>query len=244
MRVNIDNLHYSANGKAILSHIALAIESGAKVGILGPNGSGKTTLLKLLAGLLKPHQGQIRFADTPINKFSAKQMATQVGLMGQHAIAECQLLGKEIVLLGQLFGSDLERFKQITEQTQVVDLLDSPFNQLSGGEQQRIMLAQLLYQTPKLLLLDEPSNHLDIKHIWGLMAQVMRSPQTVLATFHCFNTAAEFCDQLILIQDGQILIHDTVDQVLTPQWLKQVFAIDADIHTKKNGRLSVLVNHA
>lgn len=242
MHVDVRNLGYQVGKHALLSGISLSIESGKKIGLLGPNGSGKTTLLKLIAGLIQPSQGQIAFNTTPSVDIKRKEMAQIIGLMAQHSLAECPLLVKDIVLLGQLFGRDHKLFKQVVSSTQIDTLLEQTFYQLSGGEQQRVMLAQLLYQNPNILLLDEPANHLDMHHIWQLMSQVSDCCKTVITSFHCFNSAAQFCDELVLLKNGNIHTHGNVEQVLTPKNLHAVFGIETEIVTKKNGRIAVLVN--
>jgi iron complex transport system ATP-binding protein len=231
------------NGTAnILSDINLDIPKGSFTGIIGPNGSGKTTLLKCLVKLLPATSGRITLAGQDPAVLSTREIARLVGIVPQKWEASFPFTAGELVLMGRF--PYLKRFRpecaldyQITAEamslTQTLHLKERPVTELSGGELQRVIIAQALAQTPRILLLDEPTAALDIHHQLEIL-EVIKTllkirPLTVVAVMHDLNLASHYCDQLVLLRHGSIFAAGAPETVLTEAGLEQVYGTKARI---------------
>lgn len=235
MHIEICNLSYHYRAHTVIDNLNLQVSSGAKVGLLGPNGCGKTTLLKLIAGLIKPSTGEIYIDNTPLALYKRSALASEVGLMMQHAPASLELTVKQVVALGRMRQTCSQALQQVLQDNDLSDIAHFSYNQLSGGQHQRVMFAQLQYQNPRVNLLDEPANHLDINHTYQVLTKVKQQTNTSIASYHCFNLAATFCEQLVLMKQGQILVTGDVEEVLTPYWIKQAYEVDVEILRNSRG---------
>jgi iron complex transport system ATP-binding protein len=235
MQINIENLSYQYRKNKVLDGISLQIPAQGKVGLLGPNGCGKTTLLKLLCGLIKPNAGKIEFNGVSLCRHSRDQLASNVGLMMQHAPTSLDLTVEQVVALGRIRHRCHDTLSSILQQNSLANFAQVRYCQLSGGERQRVMFAQLHYQNPRLMLLDEPANHLDINHCYQMLNKVSSVENTSIASYHCFNLAAVFCDHLVLMYQGKILVSGDVEEVLQPHWLKQAYGVDVEILRNSQG---------
>lgn len=215
----------------VLGPLSLQLKAGKLYGLLGANGAGKSTLLQLLAGLKKPDRGEITLMQQPLSAYSANARARLLAFLSQQQ-APTEMTVRQLLQLGLLphkalwqrdNQSDRENIQRILVETGLCQQADTLLSHLSGGEQQRAHLARVLVQQARLLLLDEPVNHLDIRFQHQLLATLRRSGLCVLASFHDINLAAAYCDELILLQQGQLLAAGAPEQVLQPELLQQVF---------------------
>ena len=211
----IDHLYFSYAGKPILQGIHLQIEEGSFTVFLGPNGSGKTTLLKLIAGILEPTSGRITVYGEGLNEMPLRKRARQVGYLAQQQQIIFPFLTEDVVLTGRAGGirfqpktEDIDAAVQAMKDVGISHLLHKPFTELSGGEQQLVMIARVVAQNPKLLLLDEPTSHLDLHY----QARVLRFIQewkanghTVAAVLHDPNHALITADRIVLLKQGRIV---------------------------------------
>ena len=215
---NVQGLTFAYDKAAILEDLHLEIGKGVFLGIIGPNGSGKSTLLRLLSKALAPLGGVIEFKGTFLDRWQRAELAKQLAVMGQESPQGLDLTASQVVLLGRAphqsrFGSESSRDLQVVEEcmriTHTWDYAFRPFYQLSGGEQQRVMLARALAQEPEVLLLDEPTAHLDLNYqleFFSLIKYlVAQGKLTAIAVLHDLNLAASFCDQLVLLSEGSVL---------------------------------------
>ncbi|MHB9155460.1 MAG: ABC transporter ATP-binding protein [Endomicrobiales bacterium] len=222
--------------KSVLHDVSFGVGEGDFVGIIGPNGAGKTTLFRLMTGLMKPWQGDVLFRGQNIGKIARRELACQMATMPQISEAAIPFPVGEFVLMGRYphrrkFDPpslhDREAVESALELTGVRDLRARMLHELSGGERQRVILAQALAQEPKVLLLDEPTAHLDIGHqieILDLIRKLNRSRKiTVITILHDLNLAGEYCGNLILLKEGAIHSRGTSRDVLTYQNIEQVF---------------------
>jgi iron complex transport system ATP-binding protein len=244
---------YRLTAPRVVDGVSMAVARGDLVGILGPNGSGKTTLLKLLAGTLKPLAGSVRLDGQPLATRSRRELARRIAFVPQETFAPFDFTVLDIVLMGRfphlgtfaLEGpADLAIARQALEATGTGAFESRSFGTLSGGEKQRVVIASALAQSPELLLLDEPTASLDLGH--QLDVQVLlrglnrdRAVTMVLST-HDLNFAAGLCRHLVLIRNGRVLAAGATDTVLTPEAVKQLYGVDADVAMHpRSGHLTV-----
>lgn len=228
------NLSWSVDNKTIIDQLNFTIGRGETVGIVGPNGAGKTTLLKCLYGEHSNIQGQVNLKGKALSDFSARQVAKQIAVVSQHQEPVFNLTVTDIVRMGLiphkgLFASDNQAdLDKINHALTKVDLLakqQQHFSTLSGGEQQRVLIARAIVQDGEILILDEPTNHLDIYYQHQILSLTAKLNTTLILTIHDLNLAAQYCDRLILMDQGKIVAVDTPAQVLTQSILKQVFKL-------------------
>src|SRR5699024_2594789 len=195
----------------VIKDISFSVEKGEFFGILGPNGSGKTTLLKMISGLLEIKQGNVKISDVNIADLSKKQLAKKIAVLPQLSQQGFASTGKETVALGRhgdrrgIFRSwtkkDEEIVREVMEQAHISDFQNDSVMEHSGGEQQRIFLAQALIRQPEILLLDDPTNHLDLAYQKELLDLLRKRAKedglTVIAILHDLNLASLYGYRLL-----------------------------------------------
>jgi cobalamin transport system ATP-binding protein len=237
MAVQTDNLAFAYKDKVVLDGVSLSVEKGEMLGILGPNGSGKTTLLKVLSGVL-PGTGEIKINGKTIGTYGRRELSRLFGVVPQENHVSFPYTLAEIVLMGRASHHssltfegerDREVARKSMELTGVLSLSDRYLHELSGGEKQRVMIARALAQEPKILLLDEPSAFLDLKHqvhILEILRQLNREQRlTIVAALHDLNLAALFFPRLVMLRDGKIYRDGTPREVLTEKAIDEVYGI-------------------
>lgn len=220
----------------VLGGVTLEVGDGEIVALLGPNGAGKSTLLAIANGSLGPHQGEVLFDGRSISGLSRREVARRMALVAQSAEMRFGLTALEYVLAGRYahagaIGFDSPRDIEIALEslalTDCSGFRDRPFNHLSSGERQRVVLARALAQQPRLLLLDEPTANADIAHqisLLGLVRELARSRNIgALFVTHEINLASEFADRIALIREGRLIACGTPSEVMTPELLSDVF---------------------
>ena len=235
----ISQLSAAYNQRPALHDVSLVAPAGQVVGLIGPNGAGKTTLLRVLSGTLAASAGSLRMGEADLQHMPASERARRVAVVPQLARLPEGFSVAEVVLMGRAphlprFGGERARdyaiARQAMQRTDLWNLAERPVSELSGGEQQRVLLARALAQEPQLLLLDEATAHLDLKHQIATLNVVRRLAQTgmlVIATLHDLNLAALYADRLALLSDGRLLVYDTPERVLTPTWLRTAYDVEA-----------------
>lgn len=217
--IGVSAAYQAANGKRrVLDGASLRVEQGEMVALLGPNGSGKTTLLRIVAGTLRPGSGEVRLFARPIDRWSRLEIARRVAVLPQSTDLPAGMRVAEVVALGRIphgrswFGAepgDADAVAAALRDADATDLGSRRADELSGGERQRVLLAMALAQEPDLLLLDEPTLHLDLAHQLGLVRMLHRlrstRPMAVLAVLHDLNLAAAFADRTLLLHCGRVL---------------------------------------
>jgi cobalamin transport system ATP-binding protein len=219
-----------------LTDVSFAIEPGEIFGVIGPNSAGKTTLLRLLTRVVAAERGEIRLAGRPIAPMAHAELARQVAVVPQDSPRPFPFTVEQLVLMGRyphgpgrFFENDEDRAlaRAAMVATSVLDLAGLPLEQLSGGERQRAMLARALAQQPRLLVLDEPTSHLDLRYQLQT-AELLRRVNaeqgtTVLLVSHDLDLAAEVCDRLLLLDGGRVARVGTPATVLEQSVLEPVF---------------------
>ena len=228
--------------------------SGDFVAIVGPNGAGKSTLLKILAGLLRGYTGSAEFCGQPLRGISSRDLARRIAFVPQETHMIFPFTAHQIVMMGRLphrtgglFDSprDLEHTRQAMQLTETLALWAKTFNELSGGEKQRVVLASALAQDPEVLLLDEPTVYLDLKHqiqFYDILERLnMERRMTIVSVTHDVNLAARYARRMIAMRSGMFLADGPPDDVLTPQHLYEIFEIKAAVLKRPDGRGSYIV---
>ena len=227
-----------------LRGISFAVDENEMVGVIGPNGAGKTTLVRVVTGLIKPRRGEVRLFGKDATTMPAGERARLVGVVPQGLETPMAFTVEEIVGTGRLCAAsrwrgpspqDREAVERAMVYADVVDLRTRPFMELSGGERQRAVIAMALAQTPRLIIMDEPTSHLDLKHSLEIMQIVERLNRehgvTVLAVSHDLNMAAEFCSRLVLLDRGRIVTDGPPRETLRPDLLRRVYHCDVHVQT-------------
>jgi iron complex transport system ATP-binding protein len=219
------------------------------VALVGTNGSGKTTLLRCLAGTLSPFGGSILFGGRPLASWRRDALARRVAVLPQQLDLPVGFRVAELVAMGRLpharrlFGSTAEDERAIERALHDADadeLADRPADELSGGERQRLLVAMALAQEPDLLLLDEPTLHLDLAHQVSLLGAIRRLRDqrglTVLAVLHDLNLAAAFAPRVAVLDGGRVVADGSPGDVLTPSLVLRVFGVPVDEARTDDGR--------
>ncbi|HHT49509.1 MAG TPA: ABC transporter ATP-binding protein [Firmicutes bacterium] len=242
LALSVEGLSFGYGGKPLLKKISFQVPVQGFTGIVGPNGSGKTTLLKCLNKALTPTEGRVILAGQDLSGIKVKALARLMGVVPQQWEASFPFTAWEVVMMGRFpylppwtgeGEKDREIVRAAMEATNTWALADRPVTELSGGERQRILIAQALAQTPRLLLLDEPTSHLDISQtleISELLTELVRkNGLTVLAVFHDLNLAARYCQELIMLKEGQVYALGPPEKVLTTDNLAAVYGVETMI---------------
>jgi len=237
IRLSLNHVYFSYIDVPTLHDIDLKIEGGEMVALLGPNGSGKTTLIKLASGVLRPRQGELQLDGSSLRQLKRRDIAQRIAVVPQMFHMPFAFTVREVALLGRTpflkaFSNEGPRDQQVVqsamEQTGIAELGQRFFNELSGGERQKGILAMALAQEPKLLLMDEPTAHLDINHQMEILELVRGLNRekgiTVIAAIHDLNLAAIYFDRLVLLKEGRIFADGPPSQVITEETIREVFS--------------------
>ncbi|MFI6350395.1 ABC transporter ATP-binding protein [Streptomyces sp. NPDC050560] len=249
MRMTVDNLRVTLDGKPVLRDTTLAVDEGQLVGLVGPNGSGKSTLLRAAYRSLRPTGGVVRVGGDDVWALSARTAARRTGaVLQQEGGTTVGLTVIEIVALGRTphhgllgrDGADDRRAVAVAmRHCGVRQLADRDFASLSGGERQRVLLARALAQNPRFLVLDELTNHLDIRARFQLLRLVRSTGVTTLAALHDLDLAARHCDRLVVLDGGEVVATGPVLDVLTENLMWTVFGVRATASRHPDGVVRV-----
>ncbi len=240
--LDVAGLGFSYRDRAALSNVSFSIEPGVHAGVVGPNGAGKSTLLKILAGVLAPTSGVVRFEGTPLNEWKRLALGQRLAYVPQSVPPDVSYTAFEVVLAGRFphvgyFGFESAHDRDVARDAlarlDALALADRPLAELSGGEQARVLVARALAQEPSLLLLDEPTAFLDVGHRLDLYDRLRdenkRRGLSVLVVTHDLNMAAEYCDRVLLLAGGTVVADGTPGDVLTVERIRDVYACEVAV---------------
>jgi len=238
MRVEFDDVTVTLAGRDVVQHASLTAESGHVVGLVGPNGSGKSSLLRALYRAVKPRHGRCTVDGVDVQHLTGRQAARAVAVMLQDPSSDFDLSVEETIMLGRIphhtsIGGDtlhdLDVAVGAMRLTETTDLASRMVATLSGGQRQRVMLARALTQESPVMVLDEPSNHLDISHQHELLSTVRGLGRTVVVALHDLNLATQYCDHIVVLDAGRIVATGPPQQVLSPELIRATFRIDVQV---------------
>jgi ABC transporter related protein len=240
--LNVNDLRFSYSKKEILKGISFEADRGEVVGILGQNGCGKTTLLRCINASLTPGSGNVTLDGEDVKKLSKKEIARRMAFVTQTTNITFPFTVYETVMMGRYprigsmsseTDSDLSIVYNAMRDTGTLQFADRGINELSGGERRRVLIARALTQEPEVLLLDEPTLHLDINHQFDLMELINKLAKEkkllVLIVTHDIILASRYCDKMILIENGKINHMGKTADVASPGNFKEIFEIDSEI---------------
>lgn len=236
--LEVKNLNGGYRNGFHLFDINFKIQEHEFVGIIGPNGSGKTTLVKFITKIIKQDAGEVKIQGNEIDKIGYQELSQMIAVVSQSINFNfLNLTVEEFVLLGRIphrkglqfleTKKDIEVAKNAMLLTNILNIKDRKIQELSGGERQRTVIAKALAQEPKVLILDEPTTHLDIANqveVLDLISKLNRGKNlTIIAILHDLNLASEYCERLILIKDGRIYKIGKPEEILTYQIIEEVY---------------------
>ncbi|MGD0916183.1 MAG: ABC transporter ATP-binding protein [Thermodesulfobacteriota bacterium] len=251
--LSILNLSFGYRRKLVLHNIRFTVERGSICGLLGPNASGKTTLLKCINGVLKPKEGQVRVNGSHIRDLSRREIARLMAVVPQQTTVVFSFTALQMVVMGRAARlgklklpsrQDYRDAEKTLEELKVGDLAKRPFNELSGGERQLIVLARALFQDTLILLMDEPTSHLDFKNQFMIMDMVREVTKAkrlaTVISLHDPNLAARYCSQMVMLKEGRILQEGPRETVFGRKTLEAVYGMKVIVENTSQGTSVVI----
>jgi len=240
LKLTINKLSFNYVGVQVLKDLNLEVDLGEMLCIVGPNGSGKSTLLKCINRILKTAQNTVLIDDQDASKLNLKELSKVMGYVPQSSTSTFPFTVFDVVLMGRkpyihwnLSERDTEIVAEMLDFLGISNLAMRHYNELSGGEQQKVIIARALAQQPQILLLDEPTSSLDIKHqleILCILKSLARTEErSVIVAMHDLNLASRFSDRMLMLKQGQIFAAGTPTCVLTEENIESVYGIKAQV---------------
>lgn len=238
MNLAAHGLGHRYQERVVLSGVELTVAGGELLAVAGPNGAGKSTLLRRLSGALRG-PGVVMLDGADLARLPARALAQRLAMLEQEVPTDLEFRVEEVVSfgrhphrprLGPLSHRDRAAVHQAMAELGIQDLASRPFSRLSGGERRKILLAAVLAQEPQVLLLDEPTLHLDVHHeleIMSLLSRLTQQGRAVVCALHDLNLAAAFAHRLLLLKEGRIAALGLPGEVLTRESLRDVFGVEA-----------------
>jgi iron complex transport system ATP-binding protein len=233
------NLSFSYNQEKVLDNISFDVEEGSFISILGPNGAGKSTLVNLISRVTDGYKGKIKVGGRDVRNLSSREIAKIVGVVPQYTNPGFNFTVAEMVMMGRHAyisrfevekKSDFDKVNEVMEKVKILSFAERKFNELSGGEKQRVIVAQALAQDSPVLLLDEPTSHLDINFQIEFMNLFMdlnqKESKTIIGIFHDINLALQSSGKIMLLKEGRIFGFGSGEDILNRVNIKNVFGSD------------------
>ena len=238
--MNVVDLIKKYDGKAVVNSVSFEIPKGKVLSLIGPNGAGKSTVMGMISRLIAKDSGVINFEDKDLSKWKSKELAKKLSILTQHNNIQMKLTVRELVAFGRfpysgnrLTEEDNEMIDKAIAYMELEEYEDRFIDELSGGQRQRAYIAMVIAQDTEYVLLDEPTNNLDIYHASNMMRTVRRLcdelGKTVILVLHEINYAAFYSDYVCAFVDGKIAKFGTVDEVINKETLSEIYKVDFEI---------------
>ncbi|MBQ8231940.1 MAG: ATP-binding cassette domain-containing protein [Lachnospiraceae bacterium] len=238
--MNVKNLIKKYDGKAVVDSVSFEIPKGKVISLIGPNGAGKSTVMGMISRLIAKDEGLIEFEDKDLSKWKSKELAKRLAILTQHNNVQMKLTVRELVSFGRfpysgsrLTQEDYDIIDKAISYMELEAFEDRFIDELSGGQRQRAYIAMVIAQDTEYVLLDEPTNNLDIYHATNMMKTVRKLcdelGKTVILVLHEINYAAFYSDYICAFLDGKIARFGTVEEVITKETLSQIYKVDFEI---------------
>ena len=234
--LTVDDVSCGYDGRPVLERVTLSLDRGEFIGLLGPNGSGKTTLLRVMDGALPPSRGRVLLEGRDIGRLRRTLLARRIAVVAQENRLMFSFSAREVVMMGRFpylkgFGFEGPRDREVCERamelTDTLEFADRGIEELSGGERQRVFIARALAQEPDVVLFDEPTAFLDLKHQVRFFDLIHRLNEddglTIVTVSHDINLAAAYCRRLVLLSRGRIFRDGTPREVITEEAVGEVY---------------------
>lgn len=250
MRIGVQSVSWTVEARQIIKSICLQAYPGEFIGIIGPNGSGKSSLLRLIYRIYPPDTGAIYLDERDILAMSIKETARCIAVVTQEHNSDFDFTVYEIVIMGRtphkkLLDADTVEDDVIVrnslKRVGMLSLAQRDFHTLSGGEKQRVLIARALAQHARVLVLDEPTNNLDLRYQFEIMELIRSLGITTIVAMHDLNLAAAYCDRIYLLKAGKVVAHGKPQDVLTTKQIKSVYGVDVEVEVRPStGRLNIV----
>ena len=238
--MKIFNITKKYDEKTVVDSVSFEIPQGKVISFIGPNGAGKSTVMGMISRLIATSSGEVEFQGKDIRKWQDKELAKELAILTQQNNIQMKLTVEELVCFGRfphsgnrLSDKDMELVNQAISYMELEDFRDCFLDELSGGQRQRALIAMVIAQDTKYVLLDEPTNNLDIYHATNLMKMVRRLcdelGKTVILVLHEINYAACYSDYICAFKNGKIAKFGTVEEVMTKEVLSEIYDVDFEI---------------
>ncbi|NND71449.1 MAG: ABC transporter ATP-binding protein [Rhodothermales bacterium] len=250
LSVTVENVTVVRGGNRILNSVSMQTSAGEAIALIGPNGAGKTTLLRTIAGH-QPYTGSISVAGKELHQWKPRELAQQLSFVRQALPISFDFSVMEMILLGrapyksllQTYDTaDRDLVERLTDELDLGGLGNRSILDLSGGEQQRVLLAQALAQETDIILLDEPTTHLDIHHKYDFMSRVKSYAQqgkTIIAAIHDLQLASQFADRIIVLSAGNVVASGTPTEIVRTELISDVFRVNINVETDPEGDIQI-----
>lgn len=253
IHLSILNLDFSYAKKAVLHDIGFGVEKGAVCGLLGPNASGKSTLLKCINGVLRPKGGHVLVDGKPVEHLPRSMIAQVMAVVPQQTTVLFAFTALQMVIMGRaarLGKLRLPSRRDYTDATHCLeelgigDLSERRFNELSGGERQLVLLARALFQDTPILLLDEPTSHLDFKNQFMIMDRIRDVTRaksiTTIISLHDPNLAGRYCTHMVMLKEGRVHFQGPRNAAIQPAILEGMYGMKVSIESTGRGEAVVV----
>ncbi len=253
MKLMIKGLVFGYDSRPLLQNVSLRLEKSEILGIIGPNGAGKSTLLRCINGFLQPSSGLIFLNDMAVKDMSLRQLARLMGYVPQNTtrifpatVFDTVLMGRRPHLNWRCSRADKQKVARALSLMGIEDLAMRDFEQLSGGQQQKVLIAQALAQEVEVLLLDEPTSNLDIRHqleTMNIITDLARDEDlSVVMAIHDLNLASRYADNLLMMKGGKVFASGEPGSVLTIENIREVYGVEASVRVESGRPFVVLIS--